>query len=95
MAEAQHPTCKLVTIWDDKGGEFIGNQIAAWHKENGIKAQHTVYATPEQNRRAEHGFRNLAESATCILARAEMAVPGGQRLPMHPTTSTTSSLTAH
>jgi hypothetical protein len=74
MAEAQHPACKLVTIRDDKGAEFIGNRIAAWRKEHGIQAQHTVRATPEQSGRAERGFRDLAESATCILARAGMAI---------------------
>jgi transposase InsO family protein len=68
MAEAQHPVCKLVTIRDDKGAEFIGNRIAAWRKEHGIQAQHTVRATPEQNGRAKLGFRDLAKSATCILA---------------------------
>ena len=61
MAEAQHPT-----IQDDKGGEFIGNRIAAWGKEHGIQAQHTVHATPEQNERAERGFRDLAGSALCM-----------------------------
>ena len=61
MAEAQHPTCKLITIRDDKGGEFIGNRIVAWYKEHGIQAQHTVHATPERNGGAEHGFRDLAE----------------------------------
>jgi transposase InsO family protein len=74
MAEVQHPACRLVTIRDDKGAEFIGKQIAAWRKEHGIQAQHTVRATPEQNGRAERGFRDLAEGATCILARAGMAV---------------------
>jgi hypothetical protein len=74
MAKAQHPACRLVTIKDDKGAEFIGKQIAAWQQEHGIQAQHTVRATPEQNRRAEYGFRDLAEGATCILARAGMAV---------------------
>jgi len=29
MAEAQHPACRLVTIRDDKGAEFIGNRVAA------------------------------------------------------------------
>jgi hypothetical protein len=74
MGEAQHPACRLVTIRDDEGAEFIGKQIAAWRKEHGIQAQYTVHATPEQNGRAEHGFRDLAEGATCILARAGMAV---------------------
>jgi len=27
MAEAQHPACKLVTIQDDKGAEFIGIRL--------------------------------------------------------------------
>jgi len=74
MAEAQHPACRLVTIKDDKGAEFIGNQIVAWHKEHGIQPQHTVCATPQQNSRVEHGFRDLAENATCILARAGMSI---------------------
>jgi len=74
MAEAQHPACKLVTIRGDKGAEFIGNWIAAWCKEHSIQAQYTVHATPQQNDRAEHGFRDLAESATCIMARAGMAI---------------------
>jgi transposase InsO family protein len=74
MAEAQHPSCKLVTIRDDKGAEFIGNRIAAWRREHGIQAQHTVRATPQQNGRAERGFRDLGESATCLLARAGMPV---------------------
>jgi transposase InsO family protein len=74
MGEAQHPACKLVTIRDDKGAEFIGKQVAAWCKEDGIQGQHTVRATPEQNGRAGRGFRDLAEGATCILARAGMAV---------------------
>ena len=74
MAEAQHPACRLVTIQDDKGAEFIGNRIEAWCKEHGIQPQHTVRATPQQNGRAERDFRNLAESATCISARAGMSI---------------------
>ena len=60
MAEAQHAACRLVTIRDDKGAEFIGNRIAAWRKEHGIQPKHTVHATPQQNGRAERGFRDLA-----------------------------------
>ena len=74
MAEAQHPACRLVIIRDGKGAEFIWNRIAAWCKEHGIQPQHTVRATPQQNGRAERGFRDLAEGATCILARAGMSI---------------------
>jgi hypothetical protein len=62
MGEAQHPACRLVTIRDDKGAEFIGKQIAAWRKEHGIQAQHTVRATPEQNGRAVRGLAGMAVS---------------------------------
>jgi len=61
MAEAQHPACRLVIIQDDKGAEFIGNQMRPWRKEHGIQPQHTVRATPQQNGRTERGFRDLAE----------------------------------
>jgi len=73
MAEAQHPVCRLVTIWDDKGAEFIGNRIAAWRKEHGIQPQHCA-CNPTAERESGAWLQDLAESATCILARAGMSI---------------------
>ena len=73
IAEAQNPVCKLEMIkW-----LIIGNWILAWHTMLGIQAQRTAPTTSEQNGIAEHGFR-VADSATCILARAEMSAPWGR-----------------
>jgi len=94
MAEVQHPACRLVTIRDDKGVEFIGNPIAAWRKEHGIQAQHTVRATPQQNGTAERvASGTWLRVLPAFWPEQGWLYPGGQRLLMPPTTSTTGSPT--
>ena len=70
-AEAQHPACKLVTTGMIRELSLLG--IALQHGARHTSAAHCAY-NPEQNGRAERCFRDLAESATCILARAGMSV---------------------
>ncbi|KAG8872343.1 hypothetical protein FRB98_009677 [Tulasnella sp. 332] len=37
---------KVKELGDDKGGEYISNEMAAWYKEHSIIRHHTICATP-------------------------------------------------
>ena len=51
---------KIKVLRDDKGGEYMSNEMAQYLKEHGIQREHTVRATPQQNGAAERGNRVMA-----------------------------------
>ena len=63
---------KIKVLRDDKGGEYMSNEMAQYLKEHGIQREHTVRATPQQNGAAERGNRVMAEGVTCMLSEAKL-----------------------
>ena len=70
-AYAENQTgCKLKTLRDDKGGEYMSNAFEAYCTEHGIARQHSVRNRPQQNGVAERFNRTLAEGLTAMLAES-------------------------
>jgi hypothetical protein len=63
---------QIICLHDDKGGEFIGSEWDAFMQFEGIKREHTVRATPQQNSVAERKNRTLAECITAMLNEAKL-----------------------
>ena len=63
---------KIKVLRDDKGGEYMSNEMAQYLREHGIQREHTVRATPQQNGAAERGNRVMAEGVTCMLSEAKL-----------------------
>jgi transposase InsO family protein len=63
---------QIICLHDNKGGEFIGNEWDTFMRAEGIKREHTVQATPQQNGVAECKHRTLAERITAMLNEAKL-----------------------
>jgi hypothetical protein len=63
---------QITCLNDDKGGEFIGNEWDVYMQAEGIKREHTVRATPQQNGVAERKNCTLAECITTMLNEAKL-----------------------
>ncbi|THH14262.1 hypothetical protein EUX98_g9630, partial [Antrodiella citrinella] len=63
---------KMKVFRDDKGGEYMSNDMDQYLKEHGIRREHTVRATPQQNGMAERANRTMAEGVTCMLVEARL-----------------------
>ena len=61
---------KIGALRDDKGGEYMSNEMEAFCIEQGIERQHTVRNRPQQNGVAERFNRTLAEGLTAMLAES-------------------------
>ena len=70
---------KIKVLRDDKGGEYMSNEMAQYLKEHGIQREHMVRATPQQNGAAERGNRVMAEGVTCMLSEAKLPHPSGEK----------------
>ena len=57
-------------IRSDRGGEYVGNEVQSFLKEQGIQFESTVPYTPQQNGRAERKNRYLMEMARSMLTDA-------------------------
>jgi hypothetical protein len=57
----------ILCLHDDKGGEFIGNKWEAYMAEHGIRREHTVKATAQQNGVAERRNRTNEEHIIAML----------------------------
>jgi transposase InsO family protein len=44
-----HHGLNIKALQDDKGGEYMSNEMKQYLDENGIEALHTVRASPQQN----------------------------------------------
>ena len=69
---------KVKVLRSDNGGEFTSDAFKAYLEKEGIKAETTIPATPEQNGKVERGNRTLEEKITCLLHDSEN-LPGDRR----------------
>ena len=58
---------KIKSIRYDKGGEYIKGYFQIFFESEGIRMEHSVPYTPQQNGVAERKNRSLKEMATCLL----------------------------
>ena len=56
----------------DNGGEYTGNELTSYMKQEGIQIQTTVPYSPSQNGVAERKNRTIIEMAKCMLLDAEL-----------------------
>jgi hypothetical protein len=63
----------ILCLHDDKGGEFIGIKWDAFFAQHGIRCEHTVKASAQQN--------GVAECLNCTLEELLVAMLNGARLP--------------
>ena len=61
---------RMGTLRDDKGGEYMSNELEDFCNEHGIQRQHTVRNRPQQNGVAERFNRVLSEGITAMLSEA-------------------------
>ena len=59
-------------IRSDRGGEYTGNEVVKFLKNEGIQIQYTAAYSPEQNGVAERKNRTLIEMARCMLLDASL-----------------------
>ena len=63
---------KIKTLRTDNGGEYTSNQFETYLKAEGIRHEHTVPKTPQQNGVSERLNRTLAESASSMLLDSKL-----------------------
>ncbi|KFD60150.1 hypothetical protein M514_27678 [Trichuris suis] len=61
---------KPIAFRTDNGGEYAGQQLKKYFREEGIEHQTTIPYTPQQNGVAERKNRSLTEMAKCMLLDA-------------------------
>ncbi|CAI6012173.1 unnamed protein product [Closterium sp. NIES-65] len=59
--------CVVKRIRTDRGGEFLGAEITAWLKKQGIQRELTTAYTPQSNGVAERANRTILETARALL----------------------------
>ncbi|CAI5984896.1 unnamed protein product [Closterium sp. NIES-64] len=59
--------CVVKRIRTDRGGEFLGPEITAWLKKQGIQRELTTAYTPQSNGEAERANRTILETARALL----------------------------
>ncbi|CAI7902884.1 unnamed protein product [Closterium sp. NIES-53] len=59
--------CVVKRIMTDRGGEFLGAEMTAWLKKQGIQREPTTAYTPQSNGVAERANRTILESARALL----------------------------
>jgi transposase InsO family protein len=62
----------ILCLHDDKGGEFIGIKWDTFFAKHGIRREHTVKASPQQNGIAERLNRTLEELLVAMLNSARL-----------------------
>jgi hypothetical protein len=60
----------LKRIRTDRGGEFLGAEMTAWLKKQGIERQLTTSYTPQSNGVAERANRTILETARALLVES-------------------------
>ena len=63
---------KIKGLRDDKGGEYMSNEMNQFCIDAGISRQHTVRNEPHQNGVTERANRTLAEGITALLAESNL-----------------------
>jgi hypothetical protein len=64
--------CKIKTLRDDKGGEYMSKEFDDFLAGAGIARQHTVRNEPHQNGVAERANRTIAERVTAMLSESNL-----------------------
>ncbi|CAI7841901.1 unnamed protein product, partial [Closterium sp. NIES-54] len=59
--------CVVKRIRTDRGGEFLGTEMTAWLKKQGIQRKLTTAYTPQSNGVAERANRTILETARTLL----------------------------
>ncbi|CAI7773875.1 unnamed protein product, partial [Closterium sp. NIES-54] len=59
--------CVVKRIWTDRGGEFLGAEMTAWLKKQGIQRELTTAYTPQSNGVAERANRTILQTARALL----------------------------
>ncbi|CAI7899331.1 unnamed protein product, partial [Closterium sp. NIES-53] len=59
--------CVVKRIRTDRGGEFLGAEMTAWLKKQGIQRELTTAYTPQSNGVAERANRTILETARALL----------------------------
>ncbi|CAI7747408.1 unnamed protein product [Closterium sp. NIES-53] len=59
--------CVVKRIMTDRGGEFLGAEMTAWLKNQGIQRELTTAYTPQSNGVAEWANRTILETARALL----------------------------
>ncbi|CAI7861776.1 unnamed protein product [Closterium sp. NIES-54] len=59
--------CVVKRIRTDRGGEFLGVEMTAWLKKQGIQRELTTAYTPQSNGVAERANRTILETARALL----------------------------
>ncbi|CAI7883125.1 unnamed protein product [Closterium sp. NIES-53] len=59
--------CVVKLIRTDRGGEFLGAEMTAWLKKQGIQRELTTAYTPQSNGVAERANRTILETARALL----------------------------
>ncbi|KAG8798251.1 hypothetical protein FRC16_007621 [Serendipita sp. 398] len=62
----------LMTLRDDKGGEYISNEFERFCSDHGIQREHTIRDTPQQNGRAERFNRFIVETLVSCLSLSKL-----------------------
>lgn len=63
---------KPKVLRSDRGGEYMGNELKRFLRDEGIKTQYTAPYSPQQNGTAERKNRSLIEMARCLLTDADL-----------------------
>ncbi|CAI7925525.1 unnamed protein product, partial [Closterium sp. NIES-53] len=64
--------CVVKRIRTDRGGEFLGAEMTAWLKKQGIQRELTTAYTPQSNGVAERANRTILETARALLIESGM-----------------------
>ncbi|CAI7805410.1 unnamed protein product [Closterium sp. NIES-54] len=59
--------CMVKRIRTDRGGEFLGAEMTAWLKKQGIQRELTTAYTPQSNGVADRANRTILEAARALL----------------------------
>ncbi|CAI5481529.1 unnamed protein product [Closterium sp. Yama58-4] len=65
--------CVVKRIRTDRGGEFLGAEMTAWLKKQGIQRELTTAYTPQSNGVAERANRTILETARALLIESGLS----------------------
>ena len=92
LAERQSG-CLVKRIRTDHGGEFLGAELTAWLKKQGIERQLTTPYTPQSNGVAERANRTILETARALLIESGLGDSKWPHAVRHATVARTRVLT--
>ncbi len=65
--------CRIGTLRDDKGAEYMSGAFDEFLAKAGIRCEHTIRDTPQQNRVAERMNRSISEGITTLLSQSGLS----------------------